>query len=125
MQGAVAPWEGRFGSYDATSRQFEAEPPEKAQRAKWVGTPSMNSLVKELVKDLDIKFSTRVTGVVKSSAYKWRLLYRRSGKGTEAATVTETEDEYDIVIISDKQFATDRSARLVVHLFRLFTANES
>jgi predicted NAD/FAD-dependent oxidoreductase len=65
--GVAAPWVGEF----VTQRDGRREPDE--ERARWVGVPGMNEIVRDLADGLDVRFGTRVDSIARV-AERWILL---------------------------------------------------
>jgi len=65
--GVAAPWEGEF----VTRRDGRREP--DGERARWVGVPGMNEIVRDLADGLDVRFGTRVESVTRAGAV-WSML---------------------------------------------------
>lgn len=65
--GVAAAWEGEF----LTERHGRREPDE--ERARWVGVPGMNEIVRDLADGLDVRFGTRVESFTRVGA-AWNML---------------------------------------------------
>lgn len=65
--GVAAPWDGEF----LTERDGRRAPDE--ERARWVGVPGMNEIVRDLGEGLDLRYGTRVESFTRDGA-RWSML---------------------------------------------------
>ncbi len=61
--GAAAPWHGRFCKLDPATGDLMAAP----EGVRYVGTPGMNALVKDLLVPVDTRFGARVVGIERAA----------------------------------------------------------
>ena len=74
--GAAAPWHGRVGLQTGPAMSDIEE--KRAVQTRWVGTPGMNSVVRNMSMDLDVSWGRRVTGLSRSDRL-WTLTFDDGG----------------------------------------------
>jgi renalase len=77
--GHVAPWTGRVVEIGRDGVVHPAE-----DKPRFVGTPAMNSVIRALANDIDVRFGARVTALNSGANGGWTL--ERFGKEAEATT---------------------------------------
>ena len=93
--GLVAPWNARFAEMRG-DKLLPVQPTE----TRYVGTPGMNAVVAHLTKQLEVRWRTNVTRVVRSSD-RWTLATERTGSsGDTGDAAAEHHDGFDELIVA-------------------------
>ncbi|GAB5458677.1 MAG: NAD(P)-binding protein [Henriciella sp.] len=84
MKGVVAKWDARFAHIGADGSLV----PAKYNHPRYVGTPSMNTVIRHMAKPHDVSWNTRITGLSSLSS-GWQLCFDKN-----------TQTEFEAVILA-------------------------
>lgn len=97
--GAIAVWDGPFGSLGADG--FVSHEP---STPRYVGLPGMSGMVKELLRDVQVQFGQRITAITKSGG-EWVLHGEEGTLATSAQLVVATPAPQAVPLLGGHRFA--------------------
>lgn len=100
VAGIVAPWRGRFGSYDCKLRRFFLRPDPLEDCDRYVGIPGMDAICKHLVaaEGVDLHTSVSAQHAKQDATGKWALTLNGD----------QVHGGFDVLVVSDMEMVERR-----------------